>query len=435
MRIAIVARPKPDKAGTLPLYVRAAHGGKDRYVALGLRIPASDWNPKRGEVRRTHSDHRRLNEDLAERLRRAQRAAEAVQAARGRHVTADEIKAAIEAALHPEPEAESSPAPGVVAYGRRICDEKRSAGKVGTALVYQTAMNNLEATFEELLGVTDVAVDELTADLVRAHERRLSTPKPNGLGHKVNYVNRQLRTLRTVLRRAASDGPEEAWGAGAARISAAVSEMRFKTERVEKARLGIDDIRKLEKARPGISGRRRDVLDWWLFAFYAGGMRFGDVLALRWDQIERGEDDVPVYVRWRMRKTGDAQGVPLLRQPAEILAEWERRTGPESTAPSPFVFGMVDAGMVADPEVLFSATHRWSAISRKYLRLIAKETGTTYVGFHGSRHSLADHLRKSGVPVPTISHVLGHSSIAITERYLAGFDRAGVEDALRNALG
>ena len=211
--------------------------------------------------------------------------------------------------------------------------------------------------------------------------------------------------------------------------------MKFKTERVEKARLAIDSVRKLEAFRPAMSGRRRDVLDWWLFAFYAGGMRFGDVVTLRWDQLERDADGEPVYVRWRMRKTGDAQGVPLLEQPAAIVREWEGRTGEGGETPGPFVFGLVDEATVADPERLFAETHRWNAVARKHLKKIAEATGTTYVGFHGSRHSLADHLRKSGVPVPTISHVLGHSSIAITEKYLAGFDRAGVEDALRSALG
>lgn len=434
MRVSIVTRPKPDRSGTLPLYVRIAHGGKDRYVALGLRVPAADWNPKRNEVRRSNTDSKRMNKRLVKRLRTAETVAADTISTEGKHVSADALKQAVEAALHPQPQAEAPAAPGVVAYGRLIMDEKRSAGKIGTALVYGTAMNNLEGSFAALLNKTDVPVDEITADVIRAHQRRLSTPKPKGLGHKTNYTNRQLRTLRTVLRRAASDGAELPWGAGAVKAAASVSAMRFRTERVEKARLGIDDVRILEESRPSMTGRRRDVLDWWLFAFYCGGMRFGDVLALQWSQLERDSNGVPVYVRWRMRKTGDAQGVPVLAKPAEILSEWERKTGPGGTAPSPFVFGMIDEATLADPESLFRETHRWSAIARKHLKKIADITETAYVGFHGSRHSLADHLRRSGVPVPTISHVLGHSSLAITERYLSSFDRAGVEDALRGAL-
>jgi len=430
VRVALVTRPKPDRDNTLPLYIRIAHAGKDRYVALGLRVPADDWNPKRAEVRKTNAEHRRLNDLLGDRLRVATAAAEGAVVGGGRNVSPDRIKAAVEAAIHPEAEPEPEEAPGVVAIGRRVMEEKTAKGKHGTALVYGTAMNNLEATFLAAYGAPDLAVADVTADVVRLHERRLSAAPPKGLGHKPNYVNRQMRTLRTVLRRAEVDGVPGA--EGAVRV---ISAMRFKTEKVEKPRLTREEVLKLEEARPGMRGRKRDVLDWWLFAFYAGGMRFGDVLALRWDQVERDGDGVPVYVRWRMRKTGDAQGVPLLPQPAAILREWEARTGPDGAKPSPFVFGMITEAVRDDAERLFRETHRWSAIARKHLRRIAEGTGTQYVGFHGSRHSLADHLRKSGVPVATISHVLGHSSIQVTMGYLAGFDRQGVEDALRGALG
>jgi site-specific recombinase XerD len=37
---------------------------------------------------------------------------------------------------------------------------------------------------------------------------------------------------------------------------------------------------------------------------------------------------------------------------------------------------------------------------------------------HGLRHAYADELRRAGVDVVTISKLLGHSSIAVTARYL-----------------
>lgn len=443
VRLAVVTRPRTDKHGTRPLFVRVAHADVDRYVALGIRVPLAEWDAKRGRVKGKHFNAQDLNEILADKLRDAERAASVVTAERGRYATADHYKEAVEAAVHPEPEAEpeAAPAPpppvGVVEYGKRIEAEKRAAGKVGTSLVYGTAMNNLSATLMEVYGAPDLPVADVTADVVRAHERRLSTPEPVGLGQKTNYVNRQMRTLRTVLLRAAADGVD---GAGAA--ASIVTGMRFKTERVQKLRLPIEDVRKLDAARAEGAGtegpltsREREVLDWWLLAFYVGGIRFGDVMALRWDSVERDADGKPVYVRWRMRKTGDAQGVPVLMQAAAILKDWEPRTGPGGASPSPYVFGMTTEAAVADPEALFRDTHRMSAIARKHLREIAKATGTAYVGFHGSRHSLADHLRKSGVPIATISQVLGHSSIAVTMAYLAGFDRQSVEDGLRTAFG
>ena len=44
-------------------------------------------------------------------------------------------------------------------------------------------------------------------------------------------------------------------------------------------------------------------------------------------------------------------------------------------------------------------------------------------------------LRQNGASVYTISKALGHSSIAVTESYLAAFDRADVEAEMRSAFG
>lgn len=47
---------------------------------------------------------------------------------------------------------------------------------------------------------------------------------------------------------------------------------------------------------------------------------------------------------------------------------------------------------------------------------------------HGLRHTFADELRRAGVDVVTISKLLGHSSIAVTSRYL---DHLGNHQAIR----
>ena len=51
-------------------------------------------------------------------------------------------------------------------------------------------------------------------------------------------------------------------------------------------------------------------------------------------------------------------------------------------------------------------------------RLAAKAGIEKRVHPHGLRHTFADELRAAGVDVVTISKLLGHSSIAVTSRYL-----------------
>lgn len=50
---------------------------------------------------------------------------------------------------------------------------------------------------------------------------------------------------------------------------------------------------------------------------------------------------------------------------------------------------------------------------------------------HGLRHAHAAHLDRSGVPVSTIQRQLGHASLAVTTRYLAGLGEEEHLDRVR----
>lgn len=76
-----------------------------------------------------------------------------------------------------------------------------------------------------------------------------------------------------------------------------------------------------------------------------------------------------------------------------------------------------------------------NSLARKLMRGLAERERVPYVGFHGARHSFADVLRQNGASVYTISKALGHSSIAVTETYLAAFGRADVEVEMRSTFG
>lgn len=63
-------------------------------------------------------------------------------------------------------------------------------------------------------------------------------------------------------------------------------------------------------------------------------------------------------------------------------------------------------------------------------RLAARAGVDKRVHPHGLRHTFADELRRAGVDVVTISKLLGHSSIAITVRYLDHLTNSQAIDTL-----
>ena len=74
----------------------------------------------------------------------------------------------------------------------------------------------------------------------------------------------------------------------------------------------------------------------------------------------------------------------------------------------------------------------YCAISRcnRALAKIASELGIPKFTTYSARHSFASMLNWRGVDISYISESLGHSSLSVTERYLAGFSHA---DRVRNA--
>lgn len=67
----------------------------------------------------------------------------------------------------------------------------------------------------------------------------------------------------------------------------------------------------------------------------------------------------------------------------------------------------------------------------KYLKELAtKAQIAKKITTHTARHSFADIARQKTDNIYNLSKTLGHSSIKVTEAYLASFDQAAVDDTL-----
>jgi integrase len=175
----------------------------------------------------------------------------------------------------------------------------------------------------------------------------------------------------------------------------------------------------------------------WTFAGYTG-MRLGELLALRWDDVDlddaavtvcrslgRGADGVhdkgPKSDAGRRTVEIDAPLVDLLR--VHRKAQNERRlllgAGWRDRA---LVFCMVD-GSCINPT---TASKTWAATVRRH----APKLKLPVIRFHDLRHSHATQLLDAGVRPDVVTERLGHSTVAFTlQRYghrYAGDQRTGL---------
>ncbi len=139
------------------------------------------------------------------------------------------------------------------------------------------------------------------------------------------------------------------------------------------------------------------------FAFLKTGMRKGELIHLRWNDVdsERGLIRVGGHrdqAGTDSTKTYRERHLPMDKELAGIIARQPRRPD------CPYVFG-TERG-----------TARKNNLNRQ-LKTIAKKAGIEDVNLHTLRHSFASHLVMHGVDLASIKELLGHSTIQMTMRY------------------
>ena len=144
---------------------------------------------------------------------------------------------------------------------------------------------------------------------------------------------------------------------------------------------------------------------------YASGLRVSELAGLDWRDL-----DLPARVLRVLGKGGKERMVPFGKPAAAALKAWlgdweEVRARLEAP----------NAGTTNDEEPVF-LNHRGSRLSARSVRRVV-DRYTAAAGIapgvhpHTLRHSFATHLLEGGADLRAIQELLGHSSLATTQRY------------------
>jgi integrase len=263
--------------------------------------------------------------------------------------------------------------------------------------------NNKEITFEEI-------------DISFLEEFQMYLRK---LGNNQTTISKYLRALRSTYNKAIESGKFD----GQANP---FNSFKIKTGQPNKDRLTIEEIIKIEKMalRPGtLISHVRNVF---LFSFYNAGIRISDLLTLKWGNIHNGR------LAYTMYKTNRNHSLLLKDKPLAILNQYRTDDIQKDDYIFPFFKSTID---YSEPLFLHNQIGSKTALINKYLKQIAtKAEIDKNVTTHTARHSFADIARKKEKNIYNLSKALGHSSIKVTESYLATFDEAAVDETLNNVF-
>ncbi len=136
---------------------------------------------------------------------------------------------------------------------------------------------------------------------------------------------------------------------------------------------------------------------------YATGIRVGELVGLDVDDLDRDRELVRVLGKGRKERT-----VPYGRPASRALGEWLGRGRPELVVPgSGSALFLGARGGRLDQRAVRTVVHRQ----------VAAVPGAPDIGPHGLRHSAATHLLEGGADLRSVQEILGHSSLATTQRY------------------
>lgn len=142
------------------------------------------------------------------------------------------------------------------------------------------------------------------------------------------------------------------------------------------------------------------------------GLRIGEIIALDWNRVDYGANKVHVEVAdWKGHlgppKGGKPRSVPMtprLRAALRDLSERSRLGGWVLTR---------SKGRYAE-----EGEHGTYSNTRAWLKAAHARAGLACKGVHTLRHTFCSHLAMAGAPVTAIRDLAGHSSVAITQRYM-----------------
>jgi site-specific recombinase XerD len=237
-------------------------------------------------------------------------------------------------------------------------------------------------------------------------------------GLKARSINRDIQRLQSVLSRAVEWGvldrhplagmkPLKTDKTARVRFLSADEESALRgalitrERRLREARMRFNAWRIARHKKP-LPERRGDLLDHirpLVILALNTGLRRGELLGLNWGSLNLPAKMLTVTAV--TAKSGHTRRVPLNAEALTVLTSWRERQGKPAA----------DCLVFPGPE-----GERMHSISTAWRSLI-KTAGIKNFRLHDCRHHFASRLVQAGVDLYTVKELLGHSEIAMTEKY------------------
>lgn len=411
---------KPNEKGEYPIYVQYTIDRKIAKADIGVSIGENQWDESKQRVRSSHPLATRINNMLD----RKRNEIEAQMIEYKGRLTIDVVREMVQGEYNPNKEADAD----FVQLAIDTINTQYKIGKVGIS-VRDNALCNLKQFrrfLKETTGKGTICIGKMTIDVI--HDFIIW--KKESRGNKEETINKAL----TPLMKAANEAARHGWMSAEEAASISNSYLMPKADLEEEAE--DRDVKYLTKKQlaefvdyyaKAKYPKTRDYMDMFLFAFHACGLRFSDVLTLRWSDIDFETKHLnKVLVKGRKKQ---GHRIALTPSAIAILEKWKAKG-----LNNRFVFGLLPNNFdLNDEEELKRQRLNRNRPIIQSLRTIGDKMGLNFsLTFHVARHTFAVCALNDGVGVHKISQMLGHGSVTVTEKVYAKWLPKTLDDEVLN---
>ena len=270
-------------------------------------------------------------------------------------------------------------------------------GKENTYATYQkynTAMNHFKKFLQKYYRVTDISIKAIDHHMIQRFNMYLKTET----GCNYNTATKFLQNLKRITCISISNG----W-----LIKDPFVGISLSIKEVDRPYLTMEEIQRLIDYQSPFD-RLNKVRDFFIFSCFTG-LAYIDVKKLKKAEVE-GNDKLGYWIRTRRQKTSARANIPLLDIPMSIINNYCR----------------LDLLLPEDPILPILSNQKMNA----YLKELADLCGIhKHLSYHIARHTFATTVTMmNGVPMESVSKMLGHKNIKSTQHYARIVDQKVGDD-------
>ena len=387
--IFYIKRSKADKNGKANIYLRITVNGKRAELSISRKVDVKKWVSSSGKMKGSSIEAQQLNKYIDS-------ISNKIYKIHQKLVEENKLITAVNIRNIYQGKNEVRKMTLEIFENHNIQMEKL-VGKdyaLGTSERYKTAKKHLKDYINNEYKIEDIPITEIDNKFITGFEYYLKTERNCSHNTAIKYITNFKKIIRIAYANDwISKDPFFNWKA------------RLKV--VDREFLSKEEIQKLIEKEFSIK-RLEQVKDIFVFCCFTG-LSYADVKKLSKNDIVIGIDG-DRWIKTKRTKTNTRSNIPLLKTPEAIL---EKYCSFSNLANSDYLLPVL-------------SNQKMNAYLKEIADLCEINKNLT---FHLARHTFATTVTlTNGVPIESVSKMLGHKSLKTTQHYAKIIDRKVSED-------